>query len=237
MAQQPPSRRVGEGLDRASRHWRSLAGTGWTIAISRQAGADGPAIARAVGERLGWLVYDRELVDVIAYDMGLRTKLVESVDEKRPGWLASLMQAIGSPDITPSDYARHLKYVLTGLAGCGECVIVGRGAAQILPRTTTLRVRLVAPEDSRVGAIQQRFDLTEQEARRWVEKADWERERFVQTHFHRDVNDASLYDLVLTTSRLGVAGCADLIVAALEQLQGAAEASTVPLREPEATAP
>ncbi|MGZ3333747.1 MAG: cytidylate kinase family protein, partial [Isosphaeraceae bacterium] len=37
------------------------------ICISRETGAGGGTIARLVGQRLGWKVYDRELLEAIAH--------------------------------------------------------------------------------------------------------------------------------------------------------------------------
>jgi hypothetical protein len=62
MRQQSSSRRTDEAVARATRHWQVRGKAGacrWTIAISRQAGANGPPIAEAVGERLAWPVYNR----------------------------------------------------------------------------------------------------------------------------------------------------------------------------------
>src|SRR6516164_4473380 len=58
-----------------------------TIAISREAGTRGAAIATEVGKKLEWHVYDHELLERIAQDMGLQASLLESVDERQKGWL------------------------------------------------------------------------------------------------------------------------------------------------------
>lgn len=49
-----------------------------------------------------------------------------------------------------------------------------------------------------------------------------ERRAFIQEHFHKDPADPEQYDLQLNVSRLSPTQCADLIVTALRQLQGAA---------------
>src|SRR5262245_31132412 len=98
---------MGDAVARALRHWHSPGKTEaagapqttrppLTIAISRQAGTQGPDIAREVGQRLGWPVYDRELVEMIAREMGLRTRLVESVDERHRNWLQEFWQELTS---------------------------------------------------------------------------------------------------------------------------------------------
>jgi cytidylate kinase len=221
---------MSEAVEQALRHWQSRgakkAGEPFgpsepTIAISRQAGANGPAIARAVGQRLGWPVYDRELLKLIGSEMGLRTQLVESVDERTSNWLKRCCrQVFGSEAaITEEDYVKQLVQVLFSLAAHGGCVFLGRGAAQVLPKETTLRVRLVGPKAKRVAALVERFDLTADEATHWIDETDNRRDRFVRDKFRREPNDAALYDLVLNSSRLSVADCTELIVDALERVR------------------
>jgi cytidylate kinase len=177
----------------------------------------------APSEKLGWPVYDRELLQHIADETGLRTSLFKDVDEKRKGWLQGCLEQIFAvPAVSDTKYFRHLTETLLSLAAHGECVIVGRGAAQILPAATTLRVRLVGPVEERIKAVMQHLDLPREEASRWVEKTDVERDRFVRDHVHRDPSDARIYDLVLNSFRFSVTECADLIVEALHQLQARA---------------
>lgn len=232
------SERMADALERALRHWqaRMRAETKpdsvteavprpFTIAVSREAGANGPAIAHAVGECLGWPVYDKELVQNIAEEMGLHTKLLQSVDEKQMNWLQECLQAFSSaPSVSEMAYVRHLVETLLALAAHGECVIVGRGSAVVLPAETTLRVRLVGSVRERSEAIRQRFGSTKEEAERWVEKTDRERQRFVFDHFHINPEDPRHYDLVLNSLRFSVEECADLIVKALRHLQARAKA-------------
>ncbi len=132
----------------------------FTIALSREAGAMGTSIARETGKRLGWLVYDDELLAKIAQDMGVRAALLKSVDERSLSWITEVFEAsmptrdTGDWDSPPSEsaYAHHLIKTVLALGTHGECVIVGRGAAFILPAETTLRVRLVGKLRERVAA-------------------------------------------------------------------------------------
>jgi cytidylate kinase len=233
MDQKSSSERLAEAMERARRQWQahrqaeapsgippSPSPRAFTVALSREAGANGSRVARAVGERLGWTVYDRELLERVAGEMGVRASLLESVDERRRNWLQECLGAFTSaPAVSASAYVRHLLETLLSLAAHGECVIVGRGAAQVLPAATTLRVRLVGLGGDRVGAIRQRFGISQEEAARWVEKTDGERTRFIQDHFRKDPADPRLYDLVLNSSRFSINECAELIIEALRRLQ------------------
>ena len=76
--------------------------------------------------------------------MHLRTKLLESVDERRTSWLVEFAEAFSQlPLVSEVAYVRHLIQTILSLSVHGSCVIVGRGATHILPPATTLRVALV----------------------------------------------------------------------------------------------
>jgi cytidylate kinase len=233
---------MAEAMERNRRQWQAqrkaeaAAGSSpvrsppaFTIALSREAGANGSLVARAVGERLGWAVYDRELVQQIAADLGVRTDLLESLDEKHRSWLLERLESFTSaPAVSESGYVRHLLETLLSLSAHGGCVIVGRGAVQVLPSPTTLRVRMVGPVEDRVKAVCQRLGLAAEEAKRWVERTDSERVRFVKDHFRKDPTDPRGYDLILNSSRFSVPECADLIIEALRRLQARGAAGRAP---------
>lgn len=175
------SERVVAALQQAHHHWETYKGSGGgtpdlVIAISREAGARGPQVARRAGELLGWPVYDRELLEMIANKKGLRVQLLECVDERKVHWLRECMEAFGGvPRVSESAYVSYLVETLYSLASLGHCVIVGRGAVQVLPPQRTLRVRLVGPVQDRVQAVSRKFVIPVEEAARWVEKTDRER--------------------------------------------------------------
>lgn len=195
----------------------------FTIAISREAGAAGSDVARAIGQRLHWPVYDREIIDLIAEESGLRTELLESVDEHDRGWLIDAIESLKRRDrVTSANFVHHLVHVLTALAAHGECVIVGRGAAACLPRDTTLRVRVIASLGDRVRRMAADRALSEDDASDMVERIDRDRAKFIANHFHRDVEDVHNFDLVVNASRLTPEACADLAVAALRAREAAA---------------
>jgi len=224
---------LAESLIRAGQHWQArhqaeLAAKGQapdmtsppTIALSREVGALGTTVARAVGERLGWPVYDHELLEKIAQEMNLRVRLLESVDERRMSWIEECIESFGlKPQLSENAYVRHLVQTLFSLAAHGECVIVGRGAPLILPLPTTLRVRLVAPLDFRLGVVMREQGMSRDEALRYIHQKTRERVKFNKDHFQKDLTEPEHFDLLLNSSRFSVAECADLILAALRNLE------------------
>jgi cytidylate kinase len=183
-----------------------------TVAITREAGTDAGQVATQLGKRLGWPVYDRELLNRIAGEMGTRARVLESLDEKRSSWLLTLFEAFASTTpITAGAYADHLARVAFALAASGECILIGRGTAQFLPAESTLRVRLVAPLENRIDSIQRRENLSRSDAARRVADIDRARTEFVRSIFHKDPADPAGYDLILNTSRFDPVECAELI--------------------------
>jgi cytidylate kinase len=199
-----------------------------TIALDRQSGVGGTAIAREVGDRLGWPVYDHELVERIANEMHLRKRLLESVDEKRLHWLNELVAAFKQePHVTESAYVRHLVQTVLSLGTHGACIIVGRGSAQVLPSETTLRVRLVAPRPERVKNLALELGLDRDAAGRRLDEMDHQRESFIREHFSKTPHDPENYDLLLNAARFSRTECAELIIEALHRRE-----PHTPAREP-----
>jgi hypothetical protein len=139
--------RYADALERAQRHWHlrhSAAvageepGRALTIALEREAGTFGTSLAQELGKHLDWPVYDHELLELIAEQMGLRVSLLETVDERRQGWLSEAFQRFAEvPQVNENSYVRHLVQTMLSLAAHGQCIIVGRGAAQVLPAAST----------------------------------------------------------------------------------------------------
>jgi cytidylate kinase len=225
----PPLSRYAEALDRAQRHWqtrrRQSAAPGepaaaLTVALEREAGTPGTSVAQEVGRRLGWPVYDHEILELLANEMGLRVSLLESVDERHQTWLQEAFKSFAAvPQVRENTYVRHLMEAMLSLSTHGQCVLVGRGAAQVLRPETTLRVRLVGLLQDRIAGASARRGTSWEEAAQWVENTDRDRTLFVQVHFLRDPADPRHYDLTLNSSRWSVAECADLILEALRRME------------------
>jgi cytidylate kinase len=231
-------------VDQACRHWErrrqaaqkipaERAVQPFTIAIAREAGSGATAIAQDIGRRLNWTVYDRDLVARIAQEMGLRANLLESLDERHTSWRSEAMQQFLSSTATPyvseNSVVRHLAETILALGTHGECVIVGRGSAMILPEETTLRVRLVAPLKDRVARTAAVLNMDHAAAAKLVEQLDHERARYLREHFLKNPEDPRFFDMTLNTSRFSLNACADLIVDALHRMveaQAAARAGS-----------
>ncbi len=192
----------------------------YTVAFSREAGSGGILVAREVGRRLNWPVYDHELLDHLARELRVDVDQLENVDERQPGWLVECVKAFAAASsVSEVAYFLRLLKLLLSLGERGQCVIVGRGAMIVLPVETTVRVRVVASREDRIANISRERGLDPTEAASYMESTDRERSRFIRQHFHKDLADPLLYDLVLNASRLPVDESAAIVVEAVHHLQ------------------
>lgn len=196
-----------------------------SVTISREAGIDAGAYARAIGELLDWPVWDHELLELIARRLRSNVHDLESLDERHVSWIQESLEAFLSfHQVSQSSFVHQLRDVLEELMTRGRCVIVGRGAAHMYPFRRILKVRLVAPLEDRIAAFRRQTGLDARHALRELEKIDRERIRFVSDHFHKDTADPAAYDIVLNTRHFSATDCARLVLDFLQPRQQAAVA-------------
>ena len=186
-----------------------------TICISREYGARGAAMGRLVAERLGVGYYSQELIHDIAEAAHVRRQIVESLDERVQDGISEWVgRLIKRGVFAPSDYLHNLSKVVLTLANHGRSVIIGRGAHFILDRRSTLRVRVIAPLETRVARIVERDGLSEEKAQATILRIDGERMAFNKQHYGADLADPATYDLVVNAGTLGLEGAAEVTVGA-----------------------
>ena len=188
------------------------------LLISRESGAGGREVAKRVGERLGWHVFDREIVDEIARQTNLRRQLIESLDEQDRGAVENyLITTLGLNNIDETRFEHQLRQVILTFGRRGQAVIIGRGGHFILPGQFGLSVRLIAPLKTRVERIAAEKKLSFEKAKDAVEKLDHDRAKFIRHYFKNDVNDPLLYDLFINTSSIGMTAATEIILTSLNQ--------------------
>ena len=203
-------------------------GSAFAIAFSREAGSGGITVAREVGRRLSWPVYDQELLESLAKELNIDISFLEDYDERRGSFLVDTIKAFSAAaSVSEVTYFRRLVRMVQVLGARGECLIVGRGSTFVLPPETTLRVRIVATRDDRIAFMVREHKLSPVEAALFVDTKDRDRHKFIKDYFHKDRADPQNYDLILNRSRFSVDETADLVIEALERMQARKTAAKV----------
>jgi cytidylate kinase len=188
------------------------------LLISREKGAGGSAVGQLAGKRLGWQVFDKEIVDAIAQKAHVRRELIESLDERDRATLQDVVARLLSPQpIETAGYLAHLREVLLTLGHQGNVVIVGRGAEYILPSQFGLRVRMVAPVEVRVRRIASEGDLSLKAARVEIERSDRERTTAARRQFGQDPRDPLNHDVTINTAELTIEAATEVVLAAVQR--------------------
>ncbi len=188
------------------------------ITISRTFGAGGIDTANELGNILNWQVYDRELVQYIAETTNVRSRIVESLDEKRQNDMSNWMQTILDREALGNDkYFQHLIAVLVAIAEHGQAIIFGRGANFVLHNDFSMRVFITAPLECRIDKIALTKKLSLKEAKKLVMRVDKERMDYIKRFFRKDPNDPLNYDMVINSSETTPYKTAKTIIAALDE--------------------
>jgi cytidylate kinase len=118
----------------------------------------------------------------------------------------------------PEELLAVERQIIETVAGRGQAVIVGRGAAHLLRgRSGVLKVFLHAPSAPRIELAMGEYGLPNRgEAERIVRINDADRARFVRSLTGRDWCDATLYDITLDTSITGFEKAANAIIALVQ---------------------
>jgi len=181
------------------------------VTVSRGFPAGCQAVAEAVAASLGCACIGREILVEAAAKLGVSEDLLSSKIEHVPSlWdrlrverqryliavQAALAEHVVNGDLVYHSYAGHL--LLKDL----PCV---------------LRVRIVAPMETRIGEAMRSENVTRHQAEVSARRYDDVRGRWTKTIYGVDWSDPSLYDLVLNLERLSVAEATECIVRMAQQ--------------------
>ena len=198
---------------------------GTVVCIGRQYGSGGREIGQKLAQRLGVTCYDKLLIQRAAREAGLTEAIVAEEDE-RPIGLGAMVS--GNPFADSASLGRAFyseeervfaaeSKVIEEIASKGSCVVIGRCASSILRDAgyNVLSVFIYADDDDRARRIAQRNGLSEKAAMRKAEKVDRMRKRYFDFYSDTPWGEPASYDLMISSSRYGIDGTADVIAKAV----------------------
>lgn len=212
------------------------------ITISRQIGSGCPEVVRQVCDRLGYTYFDKRALVDEALKLGLTEQeivdlteetykaknLLENLFMPGPRRVCSTEVELETEDGIVKRYVRHLdeidcigtiRTVIKRAYERGNVVIVGRGGQVVLQRKPdVLHVLMVAPLEARVERVMREQDISEADARRYIQQRDKATREYLQLFFKVKWDDPTLYNLTLDTSKMSLEVAAQTIVEAVERL-------------------
>jgi len=194
------------------------------ISVGREFGSAGRAIAEELGKRFDIPVYDRHLITEIAEKTGLSTDEIEKYNE-HPKSLIFSRSVRGYSNSIEDNIAEMQFSFIDDKAKSGESfVVVGRCSETKLKKYPALvSLFILGDMSEKVKRVMEVYSLSEDDARKLIEKKDKKRKRYHNYHCSGHWGDSRLYDLCINSSRLGIEGTIDSLEAYIRARAAKAE--------------
>lgn len=210
------------------------------LTVSREFGSGGGRIANIVARRLGWKLFDQEIIGQIARAAHVDSRVVRRYDEHVDSWLRRVNEeairgvalASGRP-LAEEDFfdaramADRARNIIEEAYAAGNCVIVGRGAQCILQhKRDAFHVFVYAPLRERIERLKKRLEPNADVEQR-LRTVDGDRAKYLHQHFGRHWCDPHLYDLMLRSTDDEDAAARVILCAMTDAPSAGSEASTM----------
>lgn len=183
------------------------------IHISREHGSLGHVVGEKLAERLKCNLYDKKLIEEIAEEHGLDKEFLKEYEEKpKRSLLYRLAQGV-SADLEEELTKQVFEKIRNVAETEDRAIIVGRCAGTVLKEyPNVVNVFLTARMSNRIRNIMEYYGIDYESAQKRIQDVDKDRQRFHDTYSDTKWKNVDNYDLVISTTDLGVDGAVDLIL-------------------------
>ena len=201
------------------------------VCISREVGAEGETVGRAVAERLGLQYVDEEVIARAAERGGVDEGQLADTEQRKSRvrrvieLLTDAGTAAGAAGAEPASIRAEreerqrelIRAVIDEIAAEGNAVIVAHAASMALAGTEgILRVLVTASPEERVKRLVETEEVANADAARLVLESDQARADYFRAFYGVDQELPTHYDLVVNTDVLGSEHAAEVVVCAAQ---------------------
>lgn len=175
------------------------------ISISREFGSEGHAVAAKVAEKMGLPLYDRNMLDAIARELGMDVEHLEKYDEKPRNVVLS--RSVGGYSNSMEENLVRMQFeYLQEKADSGESfVVVGRCAETALKgRDGLISVFVLGDREAKLSHVKEQYQISDTEAALKMARHDSRRKAYHNRYSEYKWGDSRGYDLCINSSRLGI---------------------------------
>ena len=202
----------------------------FVITINRELGSGGRTVGRLLAERLGVPFYDKAVIKALQEKYHLTVDNIEKIKGSKHSWWDDVVRIL---DIGPgmnSNYYLPTKadeadllttdemfktetLILQDLAVEKSCVVAGRSGFHVFrDHPNHLSILIQASMESRVERVVRKQNMTEDEARKTIERVDKMRENYVKKYTGTSRYDTRNYQLVIAADGKTEEEIADIIM-------------------------
>ena len=190
----------------------------YVITINRELGSGGRTVGRKLAEKLGVEFYDKALIKGLEEKFNLTFEEIEKMKGRNHSWWEDFKRVarigegwgigngqqyyqadpVNMPDLLTTDEIFKAETdILQGIAEDESCVIAGRSAFFVFRNHPNhLSILIQASLPLRVERLMRKQQVTEEVARKTIEKVDKMRENYVMKYTGTSRYDTRNYDLV-----------------------------------------
>lgn len=212
------------------------------VTISRATGARGIEISDLLCSYLQenepeptppWTVFDRNLIEQVLADHELPASMAKFMPEDSVPMLSSAIEELFGLHPSPYDQVRQTAETILRLGHMGRVILVGRGGQMLLSNLPqALHVRITGSRNKRAQHIGEYYRIKPAAALEMLEREDTAQRRYLRTHYHCDIDDPLLYNMVINTDRLSSVDIAtmigDAVFRLIQRLQSASYVEPTP---------
>ena len=188
----------------------------FVITINRELGSGGRTVGRKLAEKLGVEFYDKAVIKGLQEKFHLTVEEIEKLKGRKQGWWADFKRQIsGGPGMSANYYIPKMgdepelldtdkvfkteTKILSSIAEEESCIIAGRSGFYVFRNHPNhLSILIQASMPFRLERVMRKQNLTEDEARKVIERVDKMRENYVQKYTKISRYDTRNYDFVIT---------------------------------------
>lgn len=208
----------------------------FVITINRELGSGGRTVGEKLAEKLGVSFYDKAVIMGLEEKYHLTVDEIEKMRNKKHHWWSDfkLVTGIGEglvsssrlisetgkePDVlTTETMFKAESEILQDIANVESCVIAGRSGFYVFRNHPNhLRVMIQASLPFRIKRLVRKKGITEEEARKIIEKVDKMRESYVKRYTGTTRYDTRNYDIVISADGKTEDQIVDQILLYIEQ--------------------
>ena len=185
----------------------------FVITINRELGSGGHTVGQKLAEKLNVEFYDKMLIRGLTEKFNLSVEEVEKMKGRSHSWWSELLNhfSVGQGMVPTGQIPAKLDVptteeifkveteILKGIAETTSCIITGRSGFFVFRNEPNhLSVLIQASMPHRIERVMRKQNMTENKARKTIEKVDKMRENYVQKYTKTSRYDTRNYDLVIS---------------------------------------
>lgn len=191
------------------------------VTISRETGAGGIHFGELLVQYLNahdnekkheWKSFEKNLVEQIAQEHNLPLEMAKYIPEKKVSEMQDVLEQLFALHPSEESMIRKASNTILHLALLGDSVLIGRGA-NIITRHLKggVHIRLIDTLERKIKNIQDIFSISKSESAKFIREEDKGRKLYIKKFFSSDIEDPSLYSLVINLSLISTHDAIQLV--------------------------